>query len=167
MKDENVAIRTTIVNILTFKDGSKKTWENHNLITNDGDLHMAEKLAGETPSVAFVNCVLGTGSTAANKTDDYDDMTPISGSNKAPSSGYPRTNDTDTDNTGRGVDICTFKYVWATGDFNNAAVREGCITIASPEAGSKVFDRWVEGSAYEKSASATLTQYVNIEITGA
>ncbi len=155
-----------IVTVLKYKNGEKKIWETHNLITNDGDLFCCEKLAGETPTNAFVNCVLGTGSTAATKTDDYDNMTPISGSNKAPSSGYPKTNDTDSDNTGKGADICTWKYEWATGDFNNSAVREGCITIASPTSGSKIFNRWVEDSAYEKSSSATLTQYVNITITG-
>jgi hypothetical protein len=167
MKDEQAKAKTIIVNVLKFKDGSKKTWKNHNLITNEGDLFMAEKLAGDTPTYAFANCVLGTGSTAAAKTDDYDDMTPISGSEKAPSSGYPKTNDTDTDNTGKGTDVCTWKFEWTTSDFNDSAVREGCITIATPIAGSKIFNRWVEAAAYEKSASATLTQYVNVTITGA
>lgn len=167
MKKENVSVKTKIVNILGYPDGSKKVWENRNLITNDGDLHMAEKLAAATPSKAFANCVLGTGATAANKTDDYDDMTPISGSEKAPSAGYPKVNDTDADNTGKGADICTWKFEWATGDFNNSAVREGCITVETPGAGEKIFNRWVESAAYEKSSSATLTQYVNVEITGA
>jgi len=166
MRKEDATAKTSIITVLKEK-GKKKIWENHNLITNDGDLFMAEKLADDTPTDAFINCVLGTGSTAAGKTDDYDDMTPISGSNKAPSSGYPKTNDTDSDNTGAGADICTWKYEWTTGDFNNAAVREGCITIASPAGGSNIFNRWVESAAYEKSSSATLTQYVNVTITGA
>lgn len=167
MKNEGAKARTKIVTVLKFEDGTKKVWEGHNLITNEGDLVMAEKLADDTPSYAFINCVLGTGAVAAAKTDDYDDITPIAGSEKAPSAGYPKVNDTDTDNTGKGVDVCTWKYEWATGDFNNAAVREGCITIASPIAGSKIFNRWVEAAAYEKSSSATLTQYVNVSITGA
>ena len=166
MKKENATAKTTIITVLE-KNGKKKIWANHNLITNAGDLHMAELLAGETPTAVLVNCALGTGSTAAQKTDDYDDMTPISGSNKAPSAGYPKTNDLDADNTGAGADICTWKYEWATGDFNNAAVQEGCITIASPTAGSPLFNRWIEDPAYEKSSSATLTQYVNVTITGA
>ena len=159
--------KTVIVSILEFSDGKKIVWEAHNLITNDGDLFMAQKVAGATPTYAFINCVLGTGSTAAAKADTYDSMTPISGSNKAPSSGYPKVNDTDSGNTGKGADIVTWKYEWTAGDFNNAAVREGCITIASPTSGSKIFNRWVEASSYEKSSSATLTQYVNVTITGA
>ncbi|MEE4258949.1 MAG: hypothetical protein V2I62_04260 [Bacteroidales bacterium] len=166
MQKEKVTAKTTIITVLE-ENGKKTVWENHNLITNDGDLFMAELLAGETPTDAFINCVLGTGAVAAAKTDDYDSITPISGSNKAPSAGYPKTNDTDADNTGAGADICTWKYEWTTGDFNNAAVREGCITIASPGVGSNIFNRWVEDAAYEKSSSATLTQYVNVTITGA
>jgi len=166
MTNDKAFSRGSIITVIKYEDGRKEIRKTHNLITNDGDLYCTEMLAGETPTNAFANCVLGTGSTAATKSDTYDSMTPISGSEKAPSSGYPKTNDTDSDNDGKGADICTWKYEWATGDFNNSAVHEGCITIASPTTGSKVFNRWVESSAYEKSSSATLTQYVNIEITG-
>lgn len=164
--EERVTAKTQIVAVVRKGDKvvSHKTT---NLITNDGDLHMAEKLAGDTPTVAFANCYLGTGSTAAGKTDNYDSMTVISGTEKAPSTGYPKTNDTDTDNTGKGTDVCTWKYEWATTDFNNAAVREGGIAKASATTGDKLFNRWVWGAAFEKASDATLTLYVNVTITGA
>ena len=167
MKNEGAKARTTIVNVLKFNDGTKKIWEGHNLITNEGDLVMAQKLAGATPTYAFINCLLGSGSGAAAKGDDYDVMSVIAGSEKAPSAGYPKVNDLDADNTGKGADVCTWKYEWATGDFSHSAVREGCITIAAAAAADKIFNRWVEAAAYEKSSSATLTQYVNVTITGA
>ncbi len=164
---EKVFAKTKVVAVLKYADGRKETRECKNLITNDGDLHMAEKLAGDTPTVAFANCVLGSGDIAAAKTDDYDDMTPIAGTEKAPSSGYPKVNDDDGDNTGAGADICTWKFEWTTGDFNHAAVKEGCITKATPQAGDKVFNRWVWASAFEKASDATLKLFVNVEITGA
>jgi len=152
-----------IVNILIDQvSGKRKVWESHNLITTAGLKWIVEKMAGETPTNAFVNLVLGTGSTAAAADDDYSDVTPISGANKAPSSGYPQTDDQDADNTGAGVNTITWRYEYATTDFNNSAVREGCITIAAPSGSCALFNRWVEASSYEKSASAILIQFVNV-----
>jgi hypothetical protein len=167
MNKEISTAKTKIATVLKFKDGTKKTWENHNLITNAGDLYMAELLAGETPTNAFINCFLGSGSVAAAKDDDFSDFTLIASTEKAPSTGYPKTNDLDADNTGKGADICTWKFEWTTSDFNSSIIREGIISIASASGSDPIFNRWVEGAAYEKSASATLVQYVNVTITGA
>jgi len=167
MIKEKVLAITSIIAVIRDRQGKKKTIKTKNLITNAGDLHMAEKLAGDTPTVAFANCVLGTGSTAAAKDDDYSDMTPIAGSEKAPSAGYPKTNDDDGDNTGAAADICTWCYEWTTGDFNDGAVREGCITKATPSGSDALFNRWVWGAAFEKASDATMKLFVNVEITGA
>lgn len=164
---ESVVARTVIINILREKGKPEKRWASSNLITEDGDYFMVQRLSGASPTHTLVNCVLGTGGTAAAKTDTYTNITAIAGSNKAPSAGYPKVNDTDSDNTGKGLYVCTWKYEWTMGDFNDPAVREGCITIASPIAESKIFNHWVEAEAYVKTASATLTQYVNVTITGA
>ena len=167
MGKEKSTAKTTIVTVLKKANGEKIIWENHNLITNAGDLFMAEKLAGETPTNAFINCFLGSGAVAAAKDDDYSDFTLIASTEKAPSATYPKTNDQDADNSGKGADVCTWKFEWTTGDFNSAIIREGIISIASATGTDAIFNRWIEGAAYEKSASATLTQYVNVTITGA
>jgi hypothetical protein len=162
---EKALIKTTVIAIVKSSERTEK-YSCCNLITDDGDLHMAELLAGQTPTNTFNTCVLGTGSVAAAKTDTYDDVTPILGSEKAASSGYPRTNDTDPYNSGAGADICTYKFEWSESDFNNSAIREGCITVTSPTTGSKLFNRWVWSASFEKASDATMTLYVNIEITG-
>jgi len=187
---EKIRQREKIIAIITNKKGGKKRMEvkskeynifgivrdklgkikqivnANNIVTNDGDEYFAERGAGETPTVTFINCVLGTGSIAAAKIDDYDDVTPITGSNSAPEATYPMSNDQDADNTGKAVDSVTWKYYWTGADFNNAAIREGCITIASPIAGSKVLTRWVWVAAFEKTATDTLTLYVNENMLG-
>jgi len=137
-----------------------------NIITNDGDLFYAQKGAGEATTYEFANCVLGSGDVAEGKTDTYDTMTPIGSTEKAPSAGYPKTNDVDANNPDGGVDVVTYKYEWAKADFNAASIAEGCITIATPEAGSKVLTRFKFAAAFPKTADDTLAVFVNHELLG-
>jgi hypothetical protein len=190
MVNEKGRVRENVLAILTKPDGRKKFIRGEtdkynivaivknkygelksmvrakNIVTNDGDLFYAQMAAGEEPTYAFANCVLGTGAVEADKGDDYDDMTPIAGSNKAPSENYPKTNDSDEDNTGKAVDSVTYKYYWTGADFDEEDITEGCITIAAPEAGSKVLTRFLFASAFDKEATDTLTLYVNHNFLG-
>lgn len=137
-----------------------------NIITNDGDLFYAQMGAGEATTHDFINCVLGTGEVAADKGDDYNDMTPIADSEKAPSANYPKTNDQDADNTGKAVDSITWKYYWLGADFDDDAIAEGCITVVTPEAGDKVLTRFLFVAPFPKEATDTLTLYVNHNFIG-
>ena len=163
---EKIQISENILMVVVQKDGTKKVYKAENIVTNDGDTYYAQRVCTETPTYTFANCVLGTGAVAAAKTDTYDNITPIAGSNKAKSTGYPKTNDADTDNTGAGVDIITWLFSWAAADFNNAAIREGVITIASPIAGSKILTKWVWAAAFAKDADTTLKLFVNHTANG-
>ncbi len=165
MRLENLKFKENVLAVLV-KNGKKKTIRAKNIIGNAGDIYYAQMCSGETPTNAFVNAVLGTGSTAATKNDDYDNMTPISESNKAPSSGYPKTNDDDGDNTDAGVDIITWKYEWSGADFSDTAIREGTITIASPTTGSPILTRWVWDASFGKDADTTLKLFVNHAANG-
>ena len=137
-----------------------------NIVTDAGDIYYAQQGANETPTNAFIDCVLGTGSIAAAKGDDYSDMTVIAGSPKAPTATYPKANDTDTDNTGKAVDSVTWMYEWTGADFNNAAIREGMISITSATGTDPLLTRWVWGAAFEKTATDTLTLFVNHNFLG-
>ena len=165
MTTENLKFKENVIAVV-IKNGKKETIKAKNIIGDEGDRYYAQMACGETPTNSFSNAVLGTGSTAATKSDDYDDMTPISGSNKAPSTGYPKTNDDDTDNTGAGTDVITWKYEWSGADFDNSSISEGCITIASPTTGSPVLTRWVWGSAFAKDSDTTLKLFVNHNANG-
>ena len=137
-----------------------------NIVTNAGDTYYAQLGAEETPTNVMANCYLGTGSIAAAKTDDYSALTLIASSSKAPSTGYPKSNDTDTDNTGKAVDSVTWKYEWTGADFNDLAIREGIISKAGATGTDPILTRWVWGSAFEKTSTDTLTLYVNHNMLG-
>ncbi len=162
---ENLHFNENVITVVT-KDGKKKIFRAKNIVGNEGDKYYAQKSCGETPTNTFANAVLGTGSVAATKSDDYSDLTPISGSEKAVSSGYPKTNDSDSDNSGAGVDVITWKYEWSGADFSNASIREGVITKASPTGTDPILTRWVWGSSFSKDSDTTLKVFVNHTANG-
>jgi len=166
---ENLKFKENVIMVATKKDGSKKTYKAKNIVGDAGDIYYAQNACVETPTNAFANCVLGTGSVAAAKTDDYSAVTPIAGSEKAKTAGYPKTNDADADNTGAGADVVTWLFEWAVADFSDAAIYEGCITVASPVGGtsaSPLLTRWVWGASFAKDADTTLKLFVNHTANG-
>jgi len=163
---ENLKLNENVIAVITKKNGAKKVIKAKNIVGDEGDKYYAQRSCGEAPTNTFANVILGTGSIAATKGDDYNDLTPISGSEKAPSSGYPKTNDLDPDNTGGGVDVITWKYEWAGADFSDTAIQEGIITKASPTTGDPILTRWVWGSAFAKDVDTTLKLFVNHTANG-
>lgn len=162
--DDDIGIKGKIVAVI--RDGKtgriKKVIEANNIVTDAGDVFYAQKGAGEVPANAFANLVLGSTATPnPQKTSTYSSITPIANTNKAPATGYPKTNDTDTDNSGRGVKAVTWKYIYAAADFSHSAITEGVITIASPTTGSPCLCHFSFGGAFEKTLTDTLTIYVN------
>lgn len=154
-----------IIFVLNGPSG-RRVHRTHNIVTNAGDLYHAQKVAGESPTNAFANLVLASAGAAPGKTSNYDNITPIASTNKAPASGYPKTNDDDIDNTDAGVDVVTYKYYYTKADFNAAVISDGVITIASPIAGSALLTHFEFASAFEKTADDTLTVFVNHEMLG-
>jgi hypothetical protein len=155
--------------IVCVLDGplGKRVYKTHNIITNAGDIFYAQRMAGETPDNAFANLVLGSSAVPTpSKSSDYDDITPIADTNKAPSAGYPKTDDDDPDNTDVDVNVVTHKYYYAKADFNAASITEGVITIATPEAGSPVLTHFAFASIFEKTEDDTLTVFINHVMLG-
>jgi hypothetical protein len=154
-----------VVAVLEDTEGNKRIIETKNLVTTAGDIYYAQKACGETPTNAFANCVLGSAAVAPAKTSTYDNITPIAGSNKAKSTGYPKSNDLDADNTGKAADAITWKFEWAAADFNHTAITEGVITIAAPGAGSPVLSHF-QFTSFAKASTDTLKLYVNHTVEG-
>lgn len=165
-----LSVEGWVVRRLGYPDGSVDIAVSRNLVTDAGDLWYAQKLAlqGDTVTNDFAagRIVLGTGAVTPTKTSTYSNLTPIAGSAKAQTSGYPKRNDTDTDNTGKATDSITWKGDWAAGDFNQASgIVEGCITIASPIAGSPLLS-FFQLATFGKDSSTTLTLWVNHNVLG-
>lgn len=145
-----------------------------NIVTNAGDEYYAQSAAGETPDNDFVNLFLssaawGGGGPAKGSTVD-DLASVIAGAESAPEATYPQTDDQDADNTGAGVDIVTWKYAYAAGDFNDSDIEGAAIALASESdwggvTGNPVLTAF-DFTAFEKTASDTLTVYINHTFTG-
>jgi len=155
------------------QDTGKKTWYHaKNIVTNDGDLYYAQKSVGGTPTSDFGGSdgrmELRTGSATPAKAHVYSDVTtPVTASRKIKDSSYPKTADDDSDNTGAGADIVTWRTSWTTGDFNATAIIGGCFHVggASPASGAKLLTHF-SITSFNKTASDTLKIFVNHTFNG-
>lgn len=146
--------------------GQKQIFRTKNIVTDAGDIYYAQRGAAETPTNTFNTGELGTAGTpgkAANRSS----FTAIASSQKLVTATYPKTNDGDADNTGAGVDIVTWQFAWAAGDFNDNAITHGWITNATPGASEPLLTGFAfTGGAFAKTASDTLKVIVNHTFTG-
>ena len=155
------------------QDTGDKTWlYAKNIVTNDGDLYYAQKSVGGTPTSDFGGSdgrmELRTGSATPAKAHVYSDVTtPVTASRKIKDGAYPKTADDDSDNTGSGADIVTWRTSWTTSDFNATAIIGGCFHVggASPASGSKLLTHF-SITSFNKTASDTLKIFVNHTFNG-
>lgn len=144
-----------------------------NLIGDQGDKYYAQRAAGETATIPFHDAngrqELGNGTQGTpGKTDTYSALQgPVAASRKTWTSGYPKTNDADADNTGAGVDIVTWLTSWTKADFNATGLSGGVIHNAagSPVAGSNILTYWTI-TAFNKTADDTLKIFINHNFLG-
>ena len=182
---ESSTPRTTWINpdlnICIVKEDSEgnKSWlYAKNIVTNDGDLYYAQKSAGESATSDFGGSngrmELRTGTATPAKGDTYNSVTtPVTASRKALDSNYPKTNDGDSDNTGAGVDIVTYKFSWTTSQIDTSsgnAITGGCIVDKAATLGGsvKILTHWNFSSpaSFHKTSTDTLTLYVNHTMNG-
>jgi len=153
--------------VLTDKrTGAQQFIPGKNIVTNEGDKWYAQSACGETPTYAFANLYLATGGPdPTTKADDYDDFTGVTGE-KAPTAGYPKTNDDDGDNTGSGVDIVSWKYEYTTGDGPFTDITHSFISVATAGAGSPILNSYKWAAAWSKDSSTSAKIFANHEMLG-
>lgn len=152
-----------VVAVLKGRDDIQRLIPGANVVTDDGDQYYAEAAAG-APSWAVGGMRLGTDNTAPTKSDT--DVTSfLSGSGKAMDSGYPKTNDDDTDNTGAGADIVTWRVSYGTGEANGTGIVELAIVdnITTP---TKALAHALFSAGFDKTSSDTLKVFVNHTMNG-
>ena len=163
------------LNVCIVKEDSEgnKSWiYAKNIVTDQGDLYYAQKSAGEVATNNFSGAdgrmELRTGTVTPAKTNTYNEFTtPVTTSRKIIDSGYPKTADADSDNTGAGTDIVTWRTSWTTADFNATGIIGGCIHIGgeSPASATKLLSHYTIAS-FNKTASDTLKIFVNHTFNG-
>jgi len=161
-----------------FKKICKRIY-GHNEVTNDGEIGYANQAATEAPAANedFFNTALSRtqlanpaaqNSILATDTWAQFDLAAdaIAGSNKVFDAAFPKRNDGDSDNTGAGVDICSFLTSYTTGDFNDGGVTIKNFAIldnASPTDPTKLLTHG-QITAFNKTASDTLKFFINHEM---
>jgi len=175
--------KNNICLVVSHLDGSKDWWYGSNLVTNDGDIYYAKRSASETPAsnenFGASACVLQNPSSANTiaKTDAYGQVTnPIvtSGAVRGLSSGYPKTADADSDNTGASADAISYRFDWATNQIDTSAgnpITGGAIYDVgqtSPVAATKILTHWnfTSPATFHKTSTDTLKLFVNHTFNG-
>lgn len=153
-------------------DSGKELMAAHNIVTNAGDTYYAQKACGESPTNAFANLKLSTAnwnaSHPAKGSNTGNIASQITGSNKAVTATYPKTNDSDTDNTGAGADIITWLFSYGKADFSDTDIDAGAISTSAAALGTgtdpllTAFDL----TTFAKTTNDTLKVFVNHEVTG-
>lgn len=153
--------------------GVKLIMEGKNIVTNDGDKYYAQMASGSTdPTNDFDNATagihIGIGTTGSgDKTStDVNTETTGSGMRMALDAGYEKTNDTDGDNSGAGVDVVTWLYSWTTTEGNDTGINEGAI-VDSLTGATKCLTHFDFGTTFDKTSSDTLKVFINHDFLGA
>ena len=172
--DSHVAPRTlNVLAVLTNEEGRRLILA-HNLITDAGDLHYAQRIVSETLTNAFDRFYMSEGTWDTGhpaKTSTSNNLSSaVSGSEKATATGYPTRNDTDPNNTGAGVDIVTHKVAYTKSDFTATAIVAGVISNAGATFGgtgnaTPLLSGWTI-SSFAKDANTTLDFFVNHTASG-
>jgi hypothetical protein len=161
-------IGLNVVAVLLRGDGSHEVIRTRNIISSDGDRYYSQRAAGETPTNVFDALHLGSGATTPAKSDTATNFAAISGSGKLVSTGYPKTNDTDADNTGKGATVVTWKFSYAAADGPFTGITEGIVVVgaAALTAGEPVLSHFRFAASFNKTTSDTLSVWLNHTAVG-
>jgi hypothetical protein len=150
--------------------GERKLIWGRNLVTTAGDVYYAQKSCGESPTNNFANLYLATACSESGsdptKTSNYSHFTVVGGSSKAKSSGYPKTADDDSDNTGAGADIVSWKFEYATGDGPFTAITHSFIAESGATGSDPILNGYKWGTSWAKDASTSAKIFANHDMTG-
>jgi hypothetical protein len=145
-----------------------------NLVTNDGDHYYAQEAADEAALFTVAGMRLGTNAGVASAPQKTDVKLQTStgssllvGSELAIDGTYPMSDDSDSDNTGAGVDVVTWRRSYSTSQAN-------ANDIASLDLPDNLTDGSITqslcvanfSSKFDKTSSDTLKVFVNHTFTG-
>ena len=167
--NEEIQIIGRVIAVLeNKKTGYKKIIHGLNIITDKGDKYYAQAACAETPDDDFIAAAagvrLGNDNTEPAK-GDGDVAAFLAGSAHALDAAYPKTNDDDPDNTGKGVDIVSWRFSYLTSEGNVNGVIEGAI-VDDRTTPTGALSHFLFAAAFDKTASDTLKVFVNHTFNG-
>lgn len=139
-----------------------------NIVTDDGDIYYAQMAAGEAPAddmdAAASGLRLGSDNTTPTKADT-DVTTFIAGTGHALDASYEQTDDPDSDNTGAGPNIITWRYSYLTSEGNAGSILEGAI-VDNRTTPTAALTHFLFAAGFGKTSSDTLKVFVNHWVVG-
>ena len=158
--------------ILTnHETGEVKVIPGRNLVTNAGDQWYAESACGQTPTVDHDSLYLATACSEAGgnptKTSNYSHFTVHAGSEKHATAAYPQCPDPDTDNTGDGVDIVSWKFEYTTADGPFVDITHSFISDTGASGSDPILNGYKWAAAWSKDAATSAKIFANHEMLGA
>ena len=175
-RNELVNIDSNIIAALKFPDGHIEPYFTTNLVVTTGAQYYAQLVGQVTPTNNFLRMVLTNGTISAIAAADNFSNLPTrdfnSGTGEKDIDGtYPKNNDDDVANPGRGEFVHTWRTSYLAADFDTdsgkANVTGGVITPATPTGTDPILNRWDFGTAFAKPATAALVVWVNHSFVGA
>lgn len=166
---ETAAIESTVVAVITHADGTKTIEKSKNKLTDAGALWYAQHavkdiLASGSITNAFTTLFLGHTTTPSPAVgDDLADIdqSSMTANTKAVTSGYPKLNDDDVDNTGKGAGIISWKFEFGKTDAVYNGITEGGIAVSGATSTAPILNRFAFSPSINKTANDTLKVFVN------
>jgi hypothetical protein len=159
--------------VRTRLDGS------HNIVTNAGEHYYAQRAAGSTASLSFVQMTVASSIRAATANATFGDFrtaanvsTVPTGGTQTIDTGYPTTSDSDADNTGADSNVVTWLRTYSTTQANTVirALAINQNTAAATPGAQTTTQLLLNASALAasvtKTSSDTLRVFVNHTFTG-
>lgn len=166
-KGEHLTIAGTVHVVLKDRSGKKRVITCPNIVTTTGNIYYAQKAVGATPTNVFNAVHMGSGATTPAVTDTATQFTNISGSGLAVDATFPAVNNTDTDNTGGGTAVVTWRFSYPQATVITG-ITEGIINVGTgaPAAGAAVLNHWRFPATFTKDATQTMVLYINHTVSG-
>ena len=149
-----------------YRDGQVKTLiPGYNLITDDGDLHYAQRADQEAVTNSFTHHVMcGSGPVAA-KGDQSVAYGRVTASHKIHQ--VVERNNADGDNSGGGADIITWAVSYDTADFTEDSIQDGIIVNSGgDDTDHLILTGYPFAAAFAKTSDDTLKVFVNHTFNG-
>lgn len=148
--------------------GKKRYIWGRNIVTTAGDVYYAQNACGQSPTNTFANLFLATaGPSTPGKADNYGSFTFATGSEKAKTSGYPKVPDDDTDNTGLGAAVVSWKFEYATSDGPFTSITHSFIAKSGASGTDPILNSYKWGTAWSKDTSTSGKVFANHTMLGA
>lgn len=174
-RNELLNINSNIIAVLKYPGGQIVPHFTANLVVNTGEEYYVQLIGQVTPTNTFDTMFLGNpvGNDTILATDNFSNLgTGTLGggtTQKAIDATYPKNNDDDTANPGRGEFVHTWRTSYLTTDFNTDGqnnIRTGVIVISTATGTDPILNHWNFTSNFAKLVTASLVVWVNHSLVG-